>query len=256
MPILNSITEPDRKVFFDPEAHTYCDVDTGKILTSGTTWCKQFKEPFDSARIARKCSTRYGWDESPEDIAAMWSENGTVAANFGTSIHELMEYWERWKALGARVQSRKGKDGNVAYAKHPLLFRILRDFERENKLKRGVVVPEAFISYRNFCGQADRVVVLDEVRKIARIGDYKINGGAYDLGKQTYFKPFNHLPDNKITGYQMQMSFYAHLMTKCGWAIEGLDVYIYDTRWHHEELPVLDLQTGQPKTIEETPPWD
>ena len=247
MPILESITEPGRLVEFDVEAHTYTDCVTGAKLTSGTTWCKPFKAPFDSDEIARKCSRDYGWGETPETIAAMWSENGTIAANFGTALHEVLEYWVKHKAMGARIQRRKRKDRNPAYPNHPFLYRLLKDFDAMDPTPKAHIVPEAFISYRNFCGQIDRLAVLDTKKKVARIQDYKFNADATKLNKQEYLSRFAHLPTNKVSGYQMQMSFYAHLMVHCGWTIPGLDALIYDSRWRHVALDVLDLQTGETK---------
>ena len=37
------------------------------------------------------------------------------------------------------------------------------------------------------------------------------------------------------------MSFYAELLKKHGWTIDGLDVFIYEDKWVHHELDLIDF---------------
>lgn len=95
---------------------------------------------------------------------------------------------------------------------------------------------------QGYGGHADRIVILDKKKKICRVGDYKINVGAESISaKDKPSAPFNHLPGNKITKYQLQMSIYANMLQKSGWTVEGLDVYIYEESWKYYPLDILNV---------------
>ena len=92
------------------------------------------------------------------------------------------------------------------------------------------------------CGQADLIVVLDEKKKICRVQDYKININSEEISSNLKpLAPFDKLPANKITKYQLQLSVYANLLEKSGWKVEGLDVFVYEDKWKHFELSVLKV---------------
>jgi hypothetical protein len=92
------------------------------------------------------------------------------------------------------------------------------------------------------CGRTDRLVVLDWDKKICRVGDYKINVDASEImSRHKALPPFNKLPMNKITKYQIQMSIYANMLQKSGWTVTGLDVYVYEDEWQYYPLEVLQV---------------
>lgn len=68
---------------FDPEPHEYKLGE--RMLTSCTSWLKQYKEPFDALSIAQSLSSRRGC--SAEEILAEWERAGWV----GTKMHEFIE---------------------------------------------------------------------------------------------------------------------------------------------------------------------
>ena len=79
-------------------------------------------------------------------------------------------------------------------------------------------------------------------KKICRIGDYKINVEATVVSsKDKALAPFNTLPANKITKYQIQMSIYANILQRSGWTVQGLDVYILEDGWQYYPLEVLKV---------------
>lgn len=40
--------------------------------------------------------------------------------------------------------------------------------------------------------------------------------------------PFDNMPDTPLSGYWLQLSFYARLLKEEGWTVEGLDVIHLD----------------------------
>ena len=116
-------------------------------------------------------------------------------------------------------------------------------FDKINKVK-GRVVTEALVTdvENGLCGHADRIVIIDEKKKVCRVGDYKINVGAEEISsKNKVLAPFDYLPANKLSKYQLQMSVYANMLQKSGWTVEGLDVYVFESEWKHFELDILKV---------------
>ena len=73
----------DPRFTFDPEPHEYRLGE--RLLTSCTSWVKQYKEPFDAAKIVRSLSSRRGC--SDQEILAEWERARWV----GTRTHEFIE---------------------------------------------------------------------------------------------------------------------------------------------------------------------
>ena len=133
--------------------------------------------------------------------------------------------------------------------KHPFLKKTIIALEKlTNKLDKQYkveeVVAEALItdSLTGWGGLIDRLAIIDKEKRIARVQDYKININASKEEPHSKPKaPFSHMPANKITKYILQMSFYASILKKHGWTIEGLDVFIYEDKWVHYPLEVIDF---------------
>ncbi len=249
-----SFSEPDVIVDFNDTKHIYNMRWNGKtkVLKGGTTFIKRFYNEFDSAKIARQCS-KY-WGVSAVDIEGMWASNGSVSALLGTTIHLALEHYINYKQVGDKItKTRKnsGKDvsGNYAMPKHPFLKKTIQSLNRltdklDKSYKVEEVVAEALVtdSATGWGGLVDRLAILDKEKKIARIQDYKVNIGAEKEEKHSKPKaPFSHLPANKLTKYALQLSFYASILKKHGWTIEGLDVFIYESKWVHYTLDLIDF---------------
>ena len=238
--LLHSFTEPHRRIDFDEPTHVYTDMDTGKRLISATTYIKKYKEPFDTSAIAKRCEEQYNWGVEAKDIQKLWGNSGQIASSFGTALHEALELYTNYKKLGGVIQGNTNRKDNPALPKHPVLRKIILEFEAIDKYYSDyTVITEAFISCGPYCGLIDRLYVNME-KKTGRLGDYKFNVDAHKTGKQNYLGRFAHLPTNKVSGYRLQMSFYAAILAYFRWEILGLDAFVYDDHWEHLELDVLD----------------
>ena len=249
-----SFSEPDVIVDFNETKHIYNMRYNGgtKVLKGGTTFIKRFYEPFDSAKIARQCS-KY-WGVSAKDIEEMWASNGNVSGLLGTTVHLALEHYINFEKIGqtiteTRQKSGKDVDDNYAMPKHPFLKKTIISLNKltkklDKKYKVEKVVAEALVtdSATGWGGLVDRLAILDKKNKIARIQDYKVNIGAEKEEPHSKPKPpFSHLPANKLTKYALQLSFYASILKKHGWTIEGLDVFIFENRWVHHTLDLIDF---------------
>lgn len=249
-----SFSEPDVIVDFNDTQHIYnmrCDGEY-KVLKGGTTFIKRFYKPFDTDQVSRQCS-RY-WGVSAGEISDLWESNGKVAGDFGSAIHAALEHYINFEALGKKItDTRKaaGKDETENYAmpKHPVLKEIIQSLNKltkklDKKYKVKKIVAEALItdSATGWGGLVDRLAIIDVKKKIARVQDYKVNIGAEEIVAHSKpLPPFDHLPANKLTKYALQMSFYAALLEKHGWKIQGLDVFIFEDQWVHRELDLIDF---------------
>ncbi len=225
------------RLSFNKAAHRYTF--EARELTSSTNYIKKWIEQFDAAFIAPKVANKYGVE--PKEVEEYWSGGGDVAATFGTSVHNALEHYEKFKKLGAAIQAEKGLPFNPALPSHPFLRKIVEDFYKL-PLMGGTVVSEALVTNveRGLCGFVDRLLITGPMR--ARVQDYKVNINSEAIDPNIkYLGMMKHLPKNKLSKYQLQLSFYARLLELSGWTIEGLDVYVFEDVWKHYPMPVLKL---------------
>lgn len=232
--MLKSFNE-DVDIEFDKVRHTYYY--EGKKLESATSFLKKFYKPFNADLISKACEK--SWGVPAQDIKDMWASNGKLASEFGTVIHQALEHYDKFKAIGAKIESNTDKE-EVALPKHPLLKSIITGFY--DLAGEGEVIPEALVTNveSGYGGTADRILILGEKR--CRIQDYKINiDSDKEDSSMKASAPLDKLPPTKLTKYQAQMSFYANLLQKSGWEVEGLDAFVFEDDWKHYKLDVLNL---------------
>ncbi|MBP7118577.1 PD-(D/E)XK nuclease family protein [Candidatus Woesebacteria bacterium] len=227
------------EINYDPIAHSY--VFKGKTLVSATEYIDRFYKPFDSEAISKVSANAWGVEQ--ESVKGVWDSNGDLTSAFGNVVHKALEHFDKYQAMGAMVQANKSLPENYALPKHPILKSIIEGFMAVNKTV-GTPVTEAMISdvESGVCGRSDRILILDQEKKVCRVQDYKVNVNSEEVKSQNKaLPPFADLPANKITKYQLQLSLYANMLQKSGWTVEGLDVFVYEDGWKHFELPVLKV---------------
>lgn len=228
----------DLELDYDKIGHNY--IYQGKVLQGVTDYLHKFYDEFKLDMVAKNCAKM--WNVDAQEIADLWESNGKVSSEFGTSIHNSLEHYERYKLLGESISKVRQHEENYALPKHPVLRQIVQDFVSINTIQ-GDVLTEVLLTDvgLGLAGRADRVVILDKEKKICRIGDYKINIDA-ELKEAKYkAKGFETLPNNKVSKYQLQMSIYANMLEKQGWTVTGLDIYIYEDEWKYFGLEVLKV---------------
>lgn len=224
-------------ILFLPAEHKY--VYDGRELVSATRYIKRWIQEFDQDKMSGMCAEKYGC--SQEDVLKFWKGNGAVASTFGTSIHNALEHYEKFKWLGEIVQGQKDLPHNKALPSHPVLRKIVEDFYKQD-LQSGKVECEVLVTNieRGLCGTIDRLLITGEKR--CRIQDYKVNIGAAAVdNNMKLLGQMVELPKTKLTKYQLQMMFYARLLQLSGWTVEGLDAFVYEDEWKHYELELVTL---------------
>lgn len=223
---LKSFTE-DIEVDFDPVAHKYYF--KGNLLQGATTFLKKFVKEFDSQSIAKTCEK--SWGIPAQEIEALWEGNKNLATDFGSVVHKALEHY---------FESRDaGFDDDKALPKHPILRNIITSFVEASAGDKGKIMSEVFVTdiKNERCGQIDRLLILDEKKKICRIQDYKVNVGSEEVSsKNKLAAPYDKLPANKLSKYQLQLNFYAQILENAGWTVQGLDVYVFEDGWKNYTL--------------------
>lgn len=213
------------KVIYDDVAHKYTDMQ-GNELISGSTYAKRFTKDFDKEAMIPRCAK--AWGVSEEAVRTIWELNGKISTEHGSSLHTALELYHRFHKEGAIIQQNKKGAGDANYCLPKNVY--IRDAVLSFVEKFGTdALSEVFVSdvKNKLVGQIDRLAIIDGDKKIARVGDYKTN---------------NEMDDDKMLGYQHQLSFYANILRAHGWTVPGLDLYHYTEKgWEHTELPVLDL---------------
>ena len=235
--LMKSFNEEGVIVTHNVKKHTY-DL-KGESFTPVTNYIKKYFKEFDTNTISKYSAT--AWKVEQQDVVDLWESNSKVSQLFGTTVHMALEHYEKYQSLGQIISDTKKLDENYAMPKHPILKSIIKGFVEINPIKGDVHTEQLVTSVKHkVCGLADRIVILDLDKKIARIGDYKINVGSEDI-KEKVLPPFSHLPANKISKYQIQLSVYANMLQMSGWNVTGLDVYVYEGEWKYFELDVLQV---------------
>lgn len=204
--------------------HYYTDLEGNRLL-SGSHYAAQLSPKFDKDMLLPKTAKAWGVDE--ESLGKIWELNGDISTTFGTSVHNALEMYHLYHKIGEKVQSAKDLDYNYVLPKNDTLRAIVLSFVD----KFGAdALPEVMVSdvASKRAGQIDRLSILDEKKKLCRIGDFKTN---------------TELNDKKILQYQHQLSFYADILKKHGWTVEGLDIYHLqqDNTWEVYPLEVLPV---------------
>lgn len=219
------------RVLFDPVAHRYSP---GEWL-SGSAFAGRFTSDFPADLIAGKMAAKADGVE-PADILAMWALNAEASSTFGTAVHAALQLYGTYL-----VTSRAVKGSNEsALTKNPILRPIVESFfvGRENEQ----AVYEVFVAdpVLRHCGQIDRLLITGPRR--LRVQDFKSNATLDD--KETIGLPFRGVvASTKLGAYWLQLSFYAAILIRHGWTVEGLDIFHLqgDGSWVTHSHDVVDI---------------
>jgi hypothetical protein len=209
---------------------------------SGSKFPEQFYAEFDKTEILKAIQNKHKLSDAQiEQIKAMWDINSQISTNFGNSIHFAMENYDRNFELGDKIKSVKEFKtkppvigDNKALNRNPLMKKIVNDF---HALFGGDYIRfnEEFVWEKGLklCGSIDRIKVIDMKKRIIRIQDFKTDADIHEAKYQLVTSPFYALTqgENPTMGKELldyhwlQLSFYAFILQRAGWTVEGLDIY-------------------------------
>lgn len=210
-------------LYFDPVSHEYEDEDGNKFWT-GSTWSHQFEKPFDPQLIATKVAEKKL--TTVDKVIEAWDMKSEVSLSYGTTVHKALECGIKYGEL----------------PNNPHLAALVQDYldmshEDEQASELFVVSMED-----RMCGTID--VLVDKGKKHVVIRDFKTG----DIYKKVSLTPqakdlWPDLENKMISLYQLQLSFYAHILSSLGYKVEGLEIYAEaNEAWQVVKLPVLDIR--------------
>lgn len=227
---------------------------------SGSKFPEKFYTPFDSEMILNAIVKKFG--VTTAEVSAMWKLNNEASTGYGTAIHAALENFDRNKALGDKIKSVKefktkpNEIGpNKALSKNPFLKAVVEWFQETVKGEKGDILTEEFIwdDEFKFNGSVDRIRIVDANKKILRIQDYKTDGDIHDKKSQTANSPFKTKIGGELLDYHwLQLSFYAFILQRAGWTVEGLDIFWLNPNklikgenpWEVYSSEVIDISEG------------
>lgn len=210
-------------LYFDPITHTYEDADGNKFWT-GSTWAAQFEKPFDPQLIAPKVAEKKL--TTADKVIEGWDMKGEVSLMYGSTIHKAIECGIKYGEL----------------PNNPHLSTLVQDYldlthNDDQVSEQFVVSPE-----EKMCGTID--VLVNRGNKHCLIRDFKTG----DIYKKIALTPeakqfWPELKAQTISIYQLQLSFYAHILTTLGYKVDGLEIWAESAEaWQVVELSVLDIR--------------
>lgn len=233
---------------------------------SGSKFPAQFYPEFNSEQILKAVGTKHGLtDKELTELSYMWDTNGRASSSLGNAVHFAMENYDINRALGDKIKKVKGKSAKVgdnkALSRNPILNRIVKSFH-ETFGGDYVRFNEEFIWDKEFkfCGSVDRIHVVDMKNRIIRIQDYKTDADIHETKYQNTNSPFYELTQGKdpelgkelLDFHWLQLSFYAFILQRAGWNVEGLDIFWLNGKklisgenpWEKFSHKVIDITKG------------
>jgi hypothetical protein len=222
-------------ITFDPGPHTYTD-NLNRRYTSVTTLVKSYFPPFDAqaaaSRIARKTNAL------EFDIIRSWNQKRDESAKFGTNVHAFAEAM----ILGQM-------SGNIPKVSLPASPRETRAFAIVERAIDMLSETYDFIATEQIifdplyqiAGQIDIVARNRETGAIA-LPDWKTCEEFSDVSFNRALPPIQHLSDNKLEHYALQLSLYALMLTDA-------DYSAYPTQGESVELALIHISPASEDPI-------
>ena len=220
----------------------------GDKLLSPSSWIKKYYKPFDQEFMAGRVAKAYGVEI--KDVLNLWLEKGKLSADFGTVIHNALEINEKYRNLASNIIEAKQKKSkkedeefeDQSIAKHPILKKAVEGFNKINNVK-GKAYPEILVTdvKNGRCGIIDRFVVTGDKRCV--IQDFKVQVDVEEKSsKDKPLTPYDNLDSNKLSKFQLQLSYYAEILEQTGWKVDKLQAFVYDGKWKKYEFKKLEIK--------------
>lgn len=217
------VATDDGALYLDPSTHIYED-EAGNVFSTGSTWAGQFEKPFDPQLIAPKVAEKKLI--TADKVIEGWNLKSEVSLSYGTTVHKALECGIKYDEL----------------PNNPHLATLVQDYlDMTHDEDQASEVFVADIENK-MCGTID--VLVNKGNKHVIIRDFK-TGDIYKKATLTdQAKELWPELENKIVSiYQLQLSFYAHILTNKGYKVDGLEIYAEAAEaWQVVKLPVLDIR--------------
>jgi len=186
----------DGLVCFDPLYHTYYL--GNKKLQSVTSYIGQYKNPFDSDRIATAFAKKHGLDK--ETVLLNWKLKSELSCSIGTACHKVFEdYINTGEIILSGIHD-----------KELIAKRFIQEIFETKKLTP--IETEYIVYGDNLAGQLDCIVKNNKNEYF--IIDWKTNDkiDKTSFAEIKMFPPYTYLQDCSYSHYSLQLSIYKQLV--------------------------------------------
>ena len=202
--------------YIDSGHHFYND--KGDQYLSPSSFLKKYKKPFPKQFILPKMVGAYGGTE--EDWTTMWSLQGDISTQLGKAIHAGIELYGKYGELGAKAGAKENT--NKALPTQPYVKWAVQEYFK-GKEKDDAEYEVLVLDDENMrMGLIDRLKYVDRKNKIVRVQDLKTNADLHK--KEELLTPFNTLAPEVLSTYRIQLTWYAKILEKYGYTVEGMDI--------------------------------
>lgn len=195
----------EQVVFFDKENHLYKDVN-GNQLISVSALLAKFKNKFDpDGKITERYAAKHGL--TVEQVKTKWKETNTQSCDYGTEVHEELEFYLNNKVIRESQHSH-----------------YVEQFSQVPLIGRTYTEKMLYCLKNMVAGTADLIELCKD--GILNIYDFKTNK------KLEKYSPFgnrmlydlSHIPDCNFNHYQLQLSIYGYLCELKGLKVNKLEI--------------------------------
>lgn len=238
---MKTVTHNGQTCIFEEKGHTYTIQKTGQVLTSGTTFIKQFHEAFDGPKVANEIAEKRG--TTPEALLKEWDKK----ANEGSMVHGYAEWmFDPMADPGLPPYVIEANRVGLLTAQLLQACDKLRD-----KYFEPIGAEKIIFSARlGLAGMID-LLMLNLARQVI-ILDWKTNEElTVNNPFQNCFPPIDHLEDANLNHYALQLSLYQYIMMVEGYFPEGTEFkriivhltednhYLYSVKYLEDEIESL-----------------
>lgn len=209
-------------LYFDENKHEYQDED-GHIFMTGSTWAGQFEEPFKADLIAKKVADKKL--TTVDKVLEGWDMKKEVSLSYGTTVHKALECGIKYNEM----------------PNNPHLAALVQDYL--DVTHEDTQASEVFVCNmdKRMCGTVDVLVQTGDKHVVIR--DFKTCDVYKKVSITSTAKERWGLKGELLSIYQLQLSFYAHILSSLGYKVDGLEIwYEVAEAWKKVELPVLNIE--------------
>ena len=250
-----------KHVMFYEKDHSY-KIDGVTANYSATRLLKKYQKPFDAQMIGTMVARKRGI--TLQTLLAEWDFTREYASYRGTEFHKFAENYllRKWTSIdkdGIKNFLDKNKGDQTigdyynSFAVMVKNFKAFYDWWKEDHI---LVKPEFVVGDKesSVCGTLDNLSYNTKTKKLA-IFDYKTNKNLKLKGSKygKLLAPFEHLPNNDLVKYSLQLHIYKHIIEKhTKYTIDDLYIVWVCGEEGHELIECLDLSNDADLMMQRT----
>lgn len=214
-------------ITFQEEGHIYKD-ETGKRLTSTTSFIEQFKAPFKAELIAERVAKKKGTTASM--VLKEWNKIKEEALALGTQVHK---YAEGFPQMGIPSNERESA-----------VYKFYVDHVESGHYSFIASEVLVYNSTLGIAGTIDLILLNNSTGSLC-LCDWKTSKEIKNKAYSNLFPPFEAYPQNNFYTYGLQLNTYRNLLQLgCGLPVDELKI-IHLPKDHMKPV-VYDVEINKP----------